>query len=93
MVKKTANLGKVIVGMFQFYPSSNKVPFNCEKCSDEVLENLIEYNRTLDIKSFKYNLCKCKDEWKEVLNRKEGTLEDRVVNSLSEDDECIRKII
>lgn len=82
VVKRTAHMGKLIVGLFQFYPSADKVPFNCEQCSDEVLENIIQYNRTLDINSFKDIPCKCKEIWREKLEEEEGTLEERIAKYL-----------
>lgn len=83
VVKKSANLGKLLIGMFEFYPSADKVPFNCKKCSDEVMKSIIEYNRTLNIESFKGVTCDCKEEWKSALNRKEGNIKERVLSSLS----------
>lgn len=83
VVMKTAHLGNLIVGMFQFYPSAEKVPFNCKKCSDKVLENIVEYNRTLDIKSFEYVSCECKEKWKDILNKEEWNIEEKVLSSLA----------
>lgn len=82
VVKKTAHLGKVIVGLFQFYPSADKVPFNCKKCSNEVLDSLIQYNRSLDLKSFKNTECDCKNIWNKELEIQEETLEERVIKYL-----------
>ncbi len=64
VVKRTAHLGKVIVGMFQFYPSPVKVPYNCEKCSDRVLAAIKKYNETLDVTVLDNLDCECKAEWK-----------------------------
>lgn len=83
VVKNTAHLGKVIVGLFQFYPSADKVPFNCEKCSNKVLDSIVDYNRTLDIKSFEDISCECKLEWEKNLKESEkDELEIRVIKSL-----------
>lgn len=67
VVKQTANLGKLVVGMFQFYPSPSKVPYNCSKCSDMVMECIKKYNRTLDVKVFDGLTCDCRMKWEKEL--------------------------
>lgn len=70
VVKQTWNCGKVIVGLFSFYPSPTGVPYNCDRCSNEFRKALIQYNRTLDIKAFEQmKQCNCKQEWKKELDK------------------------
>jgi hypothetical protein len=78
VVKRTAHLGKLIVGMFQFYPSPAEVPYNCDKCSDEVLDAIKLYNRTLDISVFEGLDCDCKDEWRRELEAEAMPMEARL---------------
>lgn len=70
VVKRTAHMGKVIVGMFQFYPSPVKVPYNCDKCSDRVLAAIKKYNETLDVTVLDNLDCECKAEWKKEYESK-----------------------
>ena len=71
---------KLIVGMFQFYPSPSKTPFNCDRCSDSFLEALRNYNRTLDKRHLEDLDCECKSEWQEVLKAPPPPFEDRLNN-------------
>lgn len=59
--------GKFIIGLFQFYPSPSKTPFNCEKCSDRILDAICNYNRTLDIALLENLNCECRKKWEEVV--------------------------
>lgn len=67
VIRQTAHLGHLIVGMFQFYPSPIKVPYNCDQCSDIVMEALKEYNRTLNPAVCTQLTCECIDEWRKEL--------------------------
>ncbi len=70
VLKRTWNYGKVIVGLFSFYPSPKGVPYNCDSCSDDFMKALIQYNRTLDIAAFdQMKECSCIKEWEEELNK------------------------
>lgn len=69
VVKATHHLGKLIVGLFQFFPSPNIVPYNCPICSIKIYEAIKEYNRTLDVKKFDGLSCSCKDIWREELKQ------------------------
>jgi len=68
VVKRTAHLGNLVIGMFQFYPAPSNVPYNCEECSQKVLNAMAEYNRTLEISCFENLECKCKEKWKQELD-------------------------
>jgi uncharacterized Fe-S cluster-containing MiaB family protein len=65
--RRTAHLGKVIIGLFKFYPSPDTVPNNCPICNKKVMDAIIRYNNTLETDVFKQLHCQCKEEWKEVL--------------------------
>jgi radical SAM enzyme (TIGR01210 family) len=78
VVKKTAGLGNLIVGMFQFYPSPSNVPYNCDKCSQRVKEAIVEYNRTLDIRCLDSLDCSCKEKWKQELSELSLPFEERL---------------
>jgi radical SAM enzyme (TIGR01210 family) len=63
--------GKLIVGLFQFYPSPRAVPYNCDRCSSQVMEVIKKYNRTLD-KDFLNDLdCGCKKDWQAQLKQEQ----------------------
>jgi radical SAM enzyme (TIGR01210 family) len=70
VIKRVRVPGKLLVGMFQFYPSPFTVPHNCEKCNDRVMEAIRQYNRTLDRKVFAGLTCSCKEKWTEILKEK-----------------------
>jgi archaeosine synthase beta-subunit len=69
VIKRTAHLGKVIIGLFKFYPSPDSVPNNCHLCNHKVMDAIIEYNKTLRTDVFNQLHCKCKEDWKEVLEK------------------------
>lgn len=73
VLKNTYHLGKIIIGLFTFYPSPTGVPYNCDNCSDDFMNALIKYNQTLDIKAFdNIKSCKCMDEWKRVIHMEDS---------------------
>jgi archaeosine synthase beta-subunit len=78
VVKKTHQLGKLITGLFQFYPAPEHVPYNCSKCSDYVLEGLKEYNRTMQYAPLKNLDCACKEEWEHELQSNSWTFRDHL---------------
>lgn len=78
VVKRSQGLGKFIVGMFQFFPSPSRVPYNCDRCSNKVMEALKEYNRTLDKNVFEKLTCECKDEWKREVEKKDIPFKERL---------------
>lgn len=67
VVEKTQHLGKVLIGLFKFYPSPNTVPSNCPSCNHEVMNAIVRYNQTLKPDVFKNLHCQCKKEWRDVL--------------------------
>ena len=69
VIKRTAHLGRVIIGLFKFYPSPDSVPNNCPLCNHKVMDAIIEYNKTLRSDVFNQLHCKCKEDWKEVLEK------------------------
>ena len=69
VIKRTAHLGRVIIGLFKFYPSPDSVPNNCHLCNNKVMDAIIEYNKTLRPDVFNQLHCKCKEDWKEVLEK------------------------
>ena len=83
VIKRCHNKGKLIVGMFQFYPSPSKVPFNCNKCSQQVIESIDYYNKTLDINRINSLSCKCKEEWENEKKQKTEPFFERL-NKLNE---------
>ena len=79
VVKKTHHLGKLVTGLFQFYPSPEHVPYNCDRCSNHVLDAIKEYNRTLQVEAFEGLDCACIRDWEYELRRDNGTFQDRLV--------------
>lgn len=78
VVKRVKTRGKLIVGLFQFYPCPDTVPHNCDRCNEGVMETIRQYNRTLDVKSFDRITCKCKKTWREILKEKPLPFERRL---------------
>jgi radical SAM enzyme (TIGR01210 family) len=78
VIKQVKMSGKLIIGLFQFYPSPSKTPFNCEKCSDRVFDAICNYNRTLDKRFFDGLSCQCKKEWEEILEQECLSFKERI---------------
>jgi uncharacterized Fe-S cluster-containing MiaB family protein len=78
VVKKTHHLGKLIVGLFQFYPSPEHVPYNCNKCSNRVLDAIKDYNRTLQIKALEDIDCNCRKNWEYELHYNPETFQNKL---------------
>lgn len=66
VIRRSQAKGKLIVGLFQFYPSPNIVPYNCSRCSERLLSALRVYNRTLDKRALGNLVCSCKEEWEKL---------------------------
>jgi radical SAM enzyme (TIGR01210 family) len=81
VLRRAAGLGKVVVGMFQFYPAPTLVPHNCAACNDRVLAQLRQYNRTLDLVAFEGSTCACVSDWHADMNRAVAAFEDRVIEA------------
>jgi len=69
VIKRTSHLGRVVVGLFKFYPSPDSVPNNCSSCNDKVMDAIIEYNRTLKTDMFDRLDCRCKEDWEAAINK------------------------
>ncbi len=67
VIQRVGHKGQLVIGMFQFYPSPNNVPNNCDLCNEKILNNIKLYNRTLDMSVFESLSCKCKEEWDSLL--------------------------
>jgi archaeosine synthase beta-subunit len=75
VIKRSNPLGKLIIGLFKFYPSPTMVPHNCDRCNTIVMEAIIKYNRTLDARELENIDCQCKREWRNILNRRSEPFE------------------
>lgn len=82
VAKSCAQLGQLAIGLFQFFPSPQAVPYNCELCSDEVMKRIREYNRTLDTGVFDSLTCKCKEEWEHEINKEQLPFEERLTQTI-----------
>jgi radical SAM enzyme (TIGR01210 family) len=78
VVKGTKTPGKLLIGLFKFFPSPSAVPNNCEHCNQKVMEKFMQYNRTLDPKVFDGLTCECKKQWSEILEQKPLPFEERI---------------
>ncbi|MEX2725105.1 MAG: archaeosine biosynthesis radical SAM protein RaSEA [Candidatus Freyarchaeota archaeon] len=78
VVKRVKNPSKLIVGLFKFFPSPSKVPNNCYRCNEKVMEAIVKYNRTLNPNVFDGITCECKREWKKVLKENPIPFEERL---------------
>lgn len=87
VVKACHHLGKVQIGMFQFYPSPEKVPYNCDNCSGHIMEMMKKYNATLDF-SYLENLdCDCKNKWKNQVENEKINFEENIEKLISKIDQ------
>jgi radical SAM enzyme (TIGR01210 family) len=78
IVKRVKNPGKLIVGLFKFFPSPSAVPNNCELCNDKVMTAIIKYNKSLDRSVFDGLDCECKSEWEKTLEEAPQLFEERL---------------
>lgn len=78
VVRKVKTPGKLIVGLFKFFPSPSAVPNNCDRCNEKVMEKIMQYNRTLDLKTFNGLTCECKKQWRRILGEKPLPFEERL---------------
>lgn len=67
IVRRTAHLGKVVIGLFDFYPSPELVPTNCDLCNKVVAAAMVRYNNTLDVGAFEHLDCACREDWERIL--------------------------
>jgi len=74
----------LFVGLFEFYPSPEIVPYNCPKCSDIILEKLRLYNRTKNIEAFEDINCNCKIAWEKEISSPQINLLDRIGQIIQE---------
>lgn len=79
VLRRSAGLGKIVVGMFQFYPAPTLVPHNCPTCNDRALEALRRYNRTLDVAALDGVACGCRSEWVAEIDRPAAPFDERVI--------------
>lgn len=91
VLRQTARLGKLVVGMFQFYPAPTLVPHNCEACNERVLAQLRQYNRTLDLAAFEGSNCDCRSAWYAEMTRAVPSFEERVTEAVRRMNELLDK--
>ncbi len=75
---------KLIVGLFQFYPSPCVIPYNCPQCSEKVMDAIRQYNSTLDVAVFDGLSCHCQEEWRNILTQKSEPFEKRLEVAISQ---------
>jgi radical SAM enzyme (TIGR01210 family) len=78
VLKGVKTQGKLIVGLFKFFPQPSAVPNNCDQCNEKFMERLVRYNRTLDLKAFSGLTCGCKNKWREALTEEPLPFEKRL---------------
>jgi radical SAM enzyme (TIGR01210 family) len=86
VVKRASAPGnkKLIVGLFQFYPSPCAIPYNCPRCSEKVMDAIRQYNSTLDAAVFDGLSCHCQQEWRNILTKKSEPFEKRLGTTISQ---------
>ncbi len=83
LVKNIQPPGNLAVGLFKFFPSPSAVPYNCSRCSDAVLEAIVNYNRTM-ARSFFLNLdCSCRSGWEKIIREEHPPFETRLADMLT----------
>lgn len=78
VVRRSSRSRKLVIGLFQFYPSPSTIPYNCPKCSQNVMEAMRRYNSTLDPYVLDGLDCECKAEWQRILREKHPPFEERL---------------
>lgn len=59
--------GKLVVGLFQFYPSPVRVPYNCDRCSETIMQALQRYNQTLAPSTLEGFSCSCREQFQRLV--------------------------
>lgn len=78
IVRRVKTPGKLIVGLFKFFPSPSAVPNNCNLCNEKVMSAIVSYNKSLDKSVFDGIDCECKSEWKKTLEEAPQPFEERL---------------
>ena len=63
VIESISGKGIVRIGDFQDVPPPLAVPYNCDRCSNEIMGLFREYKKTLNIKIFENLTCECKTMW------------------------------
>lgn len=82
VVKTCSHLGRLVIGLFQFFPSPKEMPYNCDRCSHDVMDRIHNYNRTLDVGLFDSLTCECKEEWKREIEKTQLPFGERLTHIL-----------
>lgn len=82
VIRKSQRADKLLIGLFQFFPSPKIVPYNCAKCSTRIIQSFKEYNKSLDISVLMEIGCECKDRWLDELQRAPVPFEQRYLKVL-----------
>ncbi len=84
VIKRVKAKGQLIIGMFQFYPSPDTVPNNCERCNKNINDKFKLYNQTLDREIFNSLSCDCIQEWEKLQVKPTIPFNMRVENFITE---------
>lgn len=77
-LEKISDLGDIQVGISSEGVKWYEMPKNCEECTRKVLDDIIEYNVTQNVDSFKDLKCGCREKWERELNETAIPLRDRI---------------
>ena len=68
ILKQTRHYGPVRIGDFTDEPKPIAGPYNCDQCTNKVIELFNEYKTSNDINIFNNVKCNCKEEWERQIN-------------------------
>lgn len=83
ILKQVSTLGDIQVGVSPEGMEWHEMPGNCKKCTQRIIDVIVEYNRSQDIDLFNDLDCKCIEKWKKELERKYPSLHRRVEEFLA----------
>jgi radical SAM enzyme (TIGR01210 family) len=88
VIRRTAGLGEVRIGGFEFLPIPKIFTHNCPKCDPACVEAIVDYNRGGGITRFDKLSCECMSEWRRNIEaRDDRPLAERITAILSSIDE------
>lgn len=63
VIERARSFGHIYLGRFEDNPPPVAIPYNCEKCSEEIMELLQKYRETNNAELLSKINCDCKEIW------------------------------
>ncbi len=65
--ERISKMGPVVVGLSDEGLNPKRQAYNCERCSDTIIESLADFNVSADPSALQVLQCQCKDRWKKLV--------------------------